>query len=225
MGYLQHKKYNTSIFEHIIGILAPHRCVCCEIEGAVLCKICQNHLPVVDNETVAVALQKLSRLSQSQKSIQELYVVCLYIDLPKKLIASLKFERNRAAGGLMAELLANKIGSGADYLVTHVPTAPRRMRVRGYDQAEVIATHLARQLRIDHKTLLWRKTTARQVGSSRLARLSQSHGEFGVQGNAANQDILLVDDVLTTGATLAAAADELYNAGAKSVSAAVFALA
>lgn len=114
-----------------------------------------------------------------------------------------------------------------DVVVTHIPTAARRKRERGYDQAALLARTVAHELDLPHIPLLERIGNARQMGAASSARRTQLRGVFRplkpyvIQ----NASILLVDDVLTTGSTLEAAARVLRTAGAASISAVVFAQA
>jgi ComF family protein len=109
-------------------------------------------------------------------------------------------------------------------VVTHVPTATSRVRRRGYDQAELLARQLAQDLKLPYASLLIRDGQSRQVGATRQARLAQLTHAFRIPKHfPQNVSILLVDDVVTTGATIETAARILRAAGAKSVSAAVFA--
>lgn len=110
-------------------------------------------------------------------------------------------------------------------LISHVPTANQRVRMRGYDQAKLIATALAKKRALAHKTLLLRRGKARQVGAGRTDRFSHLENAFLPirLDKIKDAEILLIDDVTTTGATLQSAAKTLKSAGAKTIYAAVFA--
>ncbi len=127
-----------------------------------------------------------------------------------------------ALGAAIARRWA-RIGVGAD-LVTHVPVHASRARTRGYDQAELIARAAARHLRLPYAPLLAReRATTAQFDLDRGDRAANVAGAFVARlGRAAapvGRWVLLVDDVVTTGATLAACADALERAGALGTSA------
>jgi ComF family protein len=148
--------------------------------------------------------------------------------LAKQLIYELKFGRNQAAAPTIAELLSDSLPYlPQDTFIVHIPTSTVHVRRRGYDQAELIADHLARRVQRRHFTLLARQGQQQQVGSKRQTRLTQLRGAFRPRQISLIQGatILLVDDVLTTGATIEEAARILKQAGAKRVNAAVFARA
>lgn len=97
------------------------------------------------------------------------------------------------------------------WVVTWAPTSDRRRRERGYDQAELLARHLAASTGLVHRRLLRRVSTAHQTGSRRAARLV---GPEFVGKPAVSNHVIVVDDVTTTGSTLRAAARALAEAGA-----------
>src|SRR5690606_4610832 len=101
------------------------------------------------------------------------------------------------------------------------------VRMRGFDHARRIASGLSRHTGLRHVPALARLGQHRQVGSRRQERLVSLDGAFRLRHGYLVRDarVLLVDDVLTTGATLEAAARTLKAAGAASVDAAVFARA
>ena len=102
--------------------------------------------------------------------------------------------------------------------VVPVPLHPRRMRARGFDQALVLARQVgrARRLRVRARALVRVRDTPSQTGLSRTARRRNVRGAFRA-ARAVPGRIWLVDDVVTTGATLGEAARALRRAGAKEV--------
>jgi ComF family protein len=140
-------------------------------------------------------------------------------------ILLLKFEQIEPLGAWFAERLAEVISSERDRLATDVvvpvPLHRQRERERGYNQAALISKPLAKRLRLPHKALLLMRTKARP--DKRILTLEERwesvRGAFATRPGSQvdNLRVLLVDDVLTTGATLDACARALREAGAKSV--------
>ena len=114
-------------------------------------------------------------------------------------------------------------GSRGDLLVA-VPVHAARRRERGYDQAELIAAVAADALGLPWRPALVRsRATTAQYRLDRRHRASNVHDAFGLREGAApavaGRWVVLVDDIVTTGATLVACADTLLAAGAAAVSA------
>jgi ComF family protein len=150
-----------------------------------------------------------------------------YEGAAKDVVYRLKFARARAGADVMAGLMAGRLPAGTGWLVTYAPTAAPRVRGRGYDQAALIARSLARQMNLPYTPLLARQGQQRQVGQTGQSRRIQMARAFRplTPKKALGKHILLIDDVITTGSTLEAAAKTLLETGAKRVSAAVFAAA
>lgn len=147
-----------------------------------------------------------------------------YDGVGEALITALKFDHVVAAAKVIAESMELHIPAKA--VLVPVPTATSRVRQRGYDQSVLIATRLRRRYGTERKLLLRRYGQTRQTGSTRAERLQQLHDGFGViKTKNPPERVLLVDDVLTTGATLEAAAKVLKHAGVKQIDALVFARA
>ncbi|MCA9323620.1 ComF family protein [Candidatus Saccharibacteria bacterium] len=121
--------------------------------------------------------------------------------------------------------MASQIVDSDGTLLCPIPTAPSRVRQRGFDHALHITKRLSRHTKVPYQQLLRRHTNVRQLGASRLNRIRQMEREFEAikQGEIKGKHVILVDDVFTTGATLSAAAKVLRKAGARRVSAVVFA--
>jgi len=142
----------------------------------------------------------------------------------KELILRLKFHRLRAATDTAAELLMRAAGGWPDVqLVTSVPVAPSRHRERGYNQSELLARAVASRTGLPYYPLIGRLTTTHQIGLDRSTRLEQVAGAFYAAQGLDGQRVLLVDDVVTTGATMSACAEVLRGAGASLVWAAAVA--
>jgi ComF family protein len=109
-------------------------------------------------------------------------------------------------------------------IVTWAPTTSRRVQLRGHDQSAIIAGALARRMRLRRVRVLRRIDNHMQTGASRAMR--QRGPQFVVRrGAVRGRAVLLVDDVMTTGATLSACCRALLDAGAATVDVAVVAKA
>jgi predicted amidophosphoribosyltransferase len=142
--------------------------------------------------------------------------------IARELVAALKFRHLLPVAGLMADriqwLAPAHMLSGT---VVPVPPAPARLRRRGFDPAGELAVALAERLAAPSESCLARRGGQRQVGRRRAARLGQPP-QIRAAGTVP-RSVLLVDDVLTTGATLSACAQALRAAGAARVVAITFA--
>lgn len=200
------------ILEPVLRLFAPYECLGCGSEGALLCKVCSMLLPSI----------QLHR-GLSSDGIR---AVTPYEGVAKQLIHYLKFERAGAAAADIAPCIARLVQDREYDVVTYVPTAPIRVRQRGYDQARLIARHAAHALKLPCVRLLVRVTSDRQVGAGRNGRVSQAAKAYQPSRHGVQQKrVLLVDDVVTTGATLQAATSVLRDAGASRVDAVAFAAA
>ncbi|HUS25859.1 MAG TPA: phosphoribosyltransferase family protein [Nevskiaceae bacterium] len=158
-------------------------------------------------------------------ALKNVWVTTAYGGLAKESIHALKFGRAQSTAADIAQAMAIQLPAGL--LVTHVPTATDRVRKRGYDQAQLMSNGIARLLSSPAIPLLARTGQQRQLGRGGGTRRKQMEGAFrALRPRRIHQaDILLIDDVLTTGATLEAAALTLKAAGARQVYGAVFAQA
>lgn len=158
--------------------------------------------------------------------LRRVWVCTAYTGAARLLVGRYKFQRAKAASTILAEALDATLPFLPDNtFVTFVPTATSRLRIRGYDQAELVARRFAKIRRLPCKRLVTRTTQTRQLGANRHQRHTQLKRAFSVvkPSRCAGQNILVIDDVLTTGSTVEAVAQALRAAGAKHVDAAVFA--
>lgn len=140
-----------------------------------------------------------------------------------RLVPRFKFHSDLAAGRLLAELMVEGLaGASVPDALIPVPLHLTRLRKRGYDQALELARPLSRALQIPllADRLLRTRATAPQSELHADARQRNLRGAFALQaGLAMPQHVALVDDVMTTGATLEAAAKTLLRAGVARVDA------
>jgi len=149
----------------------------------------------------------------------------------RELIQLLKYEQVRPAASVLGRMLADAIapieGSFADagILVVPVPLHERKLRQRGFNQSELIARVAVKllpsgaRLSVHPRMLERRRETQSQTGLTRHQRRENMRGAFAVGDAVAlqGQEVLLVDDVFTTGTTVSECARVLRRAGATRV--------
>lgn len=219
------------IFERAVSLIAPHRCVACGVEGGLLCPGCEHEF-ISRPPARCYRCHKLTRQSavctgcRSSVKLSHVWVGALYQDVAKEIVHRYKFARAKSGGLAIAGIIDQVLPYlPKDIIISHIPTANKRVRTRGYDQARLIARHLAEKRGWRHETLLERSGKSRQVGAGRKQRFSHLEKALTVRPNKnlKGRHILLVDDITTTGATVEAAAKTLKEAGAKTIDAVVFA--
>lgn len=139
------------------------------------------------------------------------------------MITGLKFQNElgfaRVLGTLLAQTVRQRDANLPQALIP-MPLHPARLRERGFNQCEAIASHVAARLDMKLETRLLRRTRATlpQSGLSATARAENLRGAFAVDaGRIPPQHVALLDDVMTTGHTAAAAATVLKQAGCQRV--------
>jgi ComF family protein len=148
----------------------------------------------------------------------------------ERVLHAFKFERHDFFDAALASLMEESLRARGDLAfdaVVAVPMHPRKVRLRGYNQAELLARRIAAALAIPNRPAMLRKVVEGSPQSTlpREERARNVRGAFAASSDSGGQRLLLVDDICTTGETLQACATALRRAGAKRVCAAVVARA
>jgi predicted amidophosphoribosyltransferase len=197
----------------LLGLLVPPRCALCGCgcsARAQLCQGCQSRLARLSPRPAAIP------------GIDRAWSAAPYEGAARELVIALKFGARLGLARPAAAAIA--AGAPPDLLagaIVPVPPAPWRRRRRGFDAAEVLAGALAAESGLSVCKCLRRAQGRRQVGRPRAQRLADPPRIWAA--GAAPELTVLVDDVLTTGATLAACARALRARGAIRVRALTFA--
>lgn len=226
------KIVRMNTLEVLISLVAPHNCIVCDLEGDLLCDGCL-HAELTEIPGRCYRCHKVSQNQAVCKDcrktvpIRHVWVATDYGEIPKKLIYKFKFERALAASRPIARKIDQFIPDlPSDTIICHIPTANNRVRIRGYDQAAEVAKRLAKIRGYSYRTPLVRTGKSRQVGSGRKDRFKHLNSAFKVKNSDLRRaNVLLIDDITTTGATIEAAAKILRESGVKTIDVAVFAQA
>lgn len=179
----------------------PVTCPVCGARGAAPCAGC------------AAQLRRAPALPDPP-AVDSCAALLAYEGVGRELVARLKYRNARASLPVLARAMAALADRDTVGAVTWVPTTAGRRRARGFDQARLLARAVAADLRLPCPGLLLRHPGPAQTGRAVEAR--RAGPSFDAIGPVPAR-VLLVDDVVTTGATVAAAARALRAAGAEQV--------
>lgn len=211
-------------------VFSPRCLLCGEsgAEGLDLCRACAQALPWNDIACLRCALPLpepgiCGACLQRPPPLTETRAAFVYGFPLDRLVPRFKFHNDLAAGRLLSELMLQGMsGLSKPSALVPVPLHDSRLRRRGYDQAQELAGSLARALQVPllSEALVRTRATAPQSELDAGARQRNLRRAFEVRAGAALPDhVTLVDDVMTTGATLEAAAKRLRRAGVARVDA------
>ncbi len=196
--------------DHILSLLLPDRCIGCSQLGTLLCDACRRHLVAYDGEP--------PRIADQLTGVQVAYV---FDGLLRDAVHRLKYHSRQRMARPLGALLADHLHIHplpCDALVP-VPLHPHRLAERGFNQAELLAREVARAtgLPLLVGPLVRIRATRQQALLDTSGRIANVADAFVWRGPPPPACVALVDDVLTTGATVNACAQALRASGARDV--------
>ena len=212
----------TRVLDRALDVALPARCAGCGREGDAICRSCA---PALDARLALPPGVMIGLPADLPAPLVQLEWCAPYTGTVRRALHELKYSGEQRLAGPLGAAIARRwtrAGAGGDVIVP-VPVHGDRLRHRGYDQALLLANVAARDLQLPVVSLLQRgRATTAQFDLDRAARATNMQGAFGLRPSApivAGRWVVLIDDVVTTGATLAACAVPLMAAGALAVSA------
>ena len=205
----------NTIVEHVLRIIAPHPCYGCGKVGTILCDNCKYdiiHEPFVGC-FVCGKPQNDGICPIHDSFLEKIVIVSTRSGPLEETINTLKFSNVKGSARTLAELLDMVLPLlPASTQIVPVPTVRSHVRQRGYDQVELIAQHLANLRGYSVVRALKRIGNATQHTADRATRQLQSQDAFALNENSLGEGpVLILDDIITTGSTLLAAAKLLRN--------------
>lgn len=207
----------------LLDLALPPACAGCGAEGEPLCRTCR---PALDVRLLLPPGTPLGLPDGPPDPLVRLEWCAPFAGVVRQALHALKYAGERRLAQPLGEAVAARwarSGGGGDLLVP-VPVHASRRRERGYDQAELLAAAAAQRLRVPMLPAVERiRATTAQYRLDRRHRATNVATAFAVrpgdERRVCGREVVLVDDVVTTGATLAATANALLAAGALSVAA------
>lgn len=211
------------MIDSLLSIVAPHHCCGCGFGGTLLCDNCKYDI-ISEPFSACIACGrgvtgKNGLCNGCHMPYSRAWCVSARQDQLQRLIDSFKFTNARAAYRSLAGLFHEHLPElPSNVRVVPVPTISSHIRQRGYDHTLLISKRFARIRALEVDTVLQRATDTMQRGAGRRLRTEQAKKAFACPKPLSPDSIyLLIDDVVTTGATVKYAAQTLVDAGAQTV--------
>ncbi len=217
------KKIEPTNFDIIATCFYPSTCFCCRTDT----KMCEYVCDECDEKLRKLKTKRAKTVSYYGKGFT-VYSVFRYEHEVSDAVKILKFTYSPDGAKAMGDYIAEKASRlrVQDFdIVAAVPMTVKKVIDRGYNQAELIGKQVARyyKIRYDRKCLKKIRETKEQHTLSGLERRTNIRNAYTVGSDVRGKHVLLIDDVVTTGATICECASTLLKAGARRVTLMTFA--
>lgn len=212
-----------SVFDSILDLVFPRKCIFCGkvIKKSDICNECRERLPYTKGDEIR---QKLPFVSACVSPL-------FYENEAREAFLRYKFSGEQAYavrfGKFMAECVQNNLDYEGIDVISCVPLSKKRFRKRGYNQSRLLAKEISERIGIPERELLKKNkdNLAQSKTKSSKERLINVAGVYSMQRGAdvERKTVLLVDDIVTTGATISECARILRREGAERVFAVTYA--
>lgn len=225
------------MIKNLLNLFFPDVCLACEgclgDNELYICTFCRNELPITNFHLEANnAVEKRLYGRVNFKNATSLFWFNKK-GIVQHLIHNLKYKGHQEVGVFVGRWLGEELKQVSAYqdidVVVPVPLHSSKLRKRGYNQVDKFGREIAKALKIEYnsKVLVKTKATSTQVFKDRLKRIMTHDADFSIADyeSLKGKHILLVDDLITTGATIEACANELLTIEGASISVASMAIA
>lgn len=216
------------MFDKILSFIAPHYCCGCDKIGSLFCDNCKYNI-ISEQKMVCINCHRptssMYLCRDCKTPYEKAWIVGERTGPLQRLIGLCKFERAIAGCKILSDLLDDILPIlPENTLIVPIPTTESRIRERGYDHMFLVARYLAKKRQLACGQVLKRTKNTKQRQANARQRISQAKDLFVVDKKLDKNTVyLLVDDVITSGATIKYASQALKKAGAKHVWVAVVA--
>ena len=220
----------------MLELLSPTRCAGCEQPGTLLCPACRARMRWIDPATACLrcgapfGAVACTECRNAPSPLAWCLACAAYEEPVPQLVKAYKDGGERRLAAVLAELMAaqylnawqeagEKLARCVPEAIAFVPATGAAFRQRGFDHMEAVARELSSLIGLPVLDALAKHGSADQRKAGRSGRFAQARGAYEVVENVSGRSLLLIDDVITTGATVNAAGEALTAAGAARVAA------
>ena len=219
-----------AMLKDIAGVLFPELCLSCsknhKSHVSLFCTNCLAAFPFTDHFDIKqnpVTLHLAGRVAIEHGAA---LLTFRKGGIVQRIIHQLKYQGRYEIGDALGKMAAVRYQQSSIFkqpdIIIPVPVHPKKIKVRGYNQSAVLGKSVGRYLGVEcnDEILIKIKETESQTGKSRTERVENVANGFTLTkpGLIENKHVLVVDDVITTGATLEACCHCMYDAGASKIS-------
>ncbi len=219
----------SEYFQAFFHLFYPHICLECGVDTLtqkqVICPACESKLPFTDFSLMEIS--PVDKIFWGRVAVHKAYSILYFTkeSIVQKLIFELKYKQNKKAGYLLGRLIAHELNqyqpnSPIDFMIP-IPISKRKIRSRGYNQSKLLCEAMFQNgynVQVV-ESLIKIKGWQTQTNKDRLHRSENSKPIFKLNSSIKleNKHLLIVDDVLTTGATMEMACKCLWQANPASI--------